>query len=501
MASLKNLASQTMWYGVSNIAARLLTMLLTPYLTYTLTGQAGKLEFGKNTFLYSIIPLMNVLYTYGMETAYFRFSTTEDNKKLYGTQLTSMLLSTIFFSLLLFFFRYPLAEFANLQDHVEYVGWCAAIIGLDALSALPYARLRKENRPHKYAVTKVAGIVVYVVSIVFLFSFGDDIAANNPGGSFSSWYHNHWGIGFILFANILQSVVTLLLLFKELKDYKPQIDTVLLKRVLFYGFPILIAGFAGTINDTVNRVMFQKMYPASADDSLRMVGIYGAAVRLSILINLAIQAFRMAAEPFFFSISKEKNAPHTYARVMKWFVIILAIMFLNVILYIDIWKYFVGKDYRGALDLVPVLLLSYVFLGIYYNLTVWYKLTDKTRFGAYIMVIGSVITLAFNWALIPTWGYAACAWGTLLCYGVMMVLSYFWGQKYYPIPYETGKLLSYLGLMLLLFFIQWGLITITPSVVIHLVSATLLFVVFLWVVYKRERKELAGMPVIGGFIK
>ncbi|MBS1589930.1 MAG: oligosaccharide flippase family protein [Bacteroidetes bacterium] len=492
--SLKKLAGQTMWYGVSNIAARLLTYLLTPYLTYTLVGARGQLEFGKYSFVYAVIPILNVLYTYGMETAYFRYSQTEDNKQLYGTQLTAMLISTGLFSLLLWVFSAPVSVFANIQDHPDYVGWCALIVGLDAISALPYARLRKENRPRKYAVTKVAGIVVYVVSVVALFSAGKSIVGE-------TLYNRYWGLGFILFANVLQSVVTLLLLFKELKDYRPMINKVLLSRVLLYGFPILIAGFAGTINDTLNRVMFQKLYPVSEDESLRMVGIYTAAVRLSIMINLAIQAFRMAAEPFFFSMAKEKNAPETYARVMKWFVIALCVMFLSVMLYLDIWKYFVGRDYRNALNLVPVLLLSYVFLGIYYNLTVWYKLTDKTRYGAYIMLIGSVVTVAFNWILIPTWGYDACAWGTLACYGTMMVLSYAWGQKYYPIPYDLKKLLGYLSVMLILFFVQKSITGFTAMISLRIISGTLLFMAFFLFIFKREKAELKSFPLIKRLVK
>lgn len=500
MSSLKKLAGQTVWYGVSNIAARLLTYLLTPYFTYTLTSPEGQIAFGQNGFIYAIFPLMNVLYTYGMETAFFRFSTTEDNKKLYNTQVSSMLLTTLFFTVLLLIFRAPLASFAELGSHTEYIGWCAAIIALDAMSALPYARLRKENRPRKYAFTKVAGIVVYVVSIVFLFSFGDKVAGSMPGSAFASWYRHHWGIGFMLFANILQSGVTLLLLFKELADFRPVTDKALLRKVLVYGFPILITGFAGTINDTLNRVMFQKLYSDDAAESLRQLGFYTAAVKLAIMINLAIQAFKLAAEPFFFSISKEKDAPETYARVMKWFVILLALMFLNVTLYLDIWKLFVG-EYTQALDVVPVLLLSYVFLGIYYNLTVWYKLTDKTYYGTYIMVIGSVITIAFNWLLIPVWGYYACAWGTLLCYAVMMWLSYYWGQKHYPIPYATGKLLGYMAVMLVLYFIQLGVNTGTDSFIIRFISGTILFIAYLLFIVRSEKQELRTFPLLGKYIK
>ncbi len=499
--SLKKLAGQTMWYGVSNIAARLLTFLLTPYLTNMLTGERGHIVYGQYGYIYAIFPIMNVLYTYGMETSFFRFSMTEDREKLYRTQVTAMLVSTFFFTVLLYVFRSPVAAFAEIRDHVEYVGWCAIIIGLDALSALPYARLRKENRPRKYAVTKVAGIVVFVVTIVFLFSFGKKVAGMYPQSAFAGWYANHWGLGFILFANILQSAVTLLLLVKEIKDYRPAFNVEIFRKVFTYGYPILIAGFAGQINDSLNRVMFLKLYPGPSDKSLSLLAYYTAALRLAILINLVIQAFRLAAEPFFFSIAKEDNARHTYARVMKWFVILLALMFLNVMLYLDIWKHFVNREYWRALDVVPVLLLSYLFLGVYYNLTVWYKLTDKTHFGTYIMAIGSLVTIVFNWFLIPVWGYYACAWGTLLCYGVMMCLSYFWGQKYYPIPYDMPKLGKYVGLMLLLFFINYGVCSMVSNIYLHLVSGTVLFAAYFYYIYRQERMELKGFPFIGKYIR
>ncbi len=479
-----------MWYGFSNIAARLLTYLLTPYFTYILTDTGGQIEFGKYAFIYACIPILNVVYTYGMETAFFRFSTDKDRRKLYNTQFTAMLITTLFFSVLLYVFRTPLAAFINVAEHMEYVSWCAVIIGLDALAALPYARLRREDRPRKYAFTKVAGILVYVGSIVFLYSVAGRWTVSYPDSAFTDWYERHWGIGFILFANILQSVVTLILLSKELADYRPRIDPVLLKKVLRYGFPILIAGFAGVINDTLDRVMLQKLYPASKEASLRMVGIYTAAVRLSVMINLVIQAFKMAAEPFFFSISKEADARDTYARVMKWFVIVMAVMFLSIMLFLDVWKYFVGPDYRNALDLVPVLLLGYVCLGIYYNLTVWYKLTDRTQFGAWIMLIGAGITILFNWLLIPHWGYVACAWATLLCYATMMVLSYLWGQKYYPIPYPLKRIGGYLLAMLLLYGVHWVVTRWTDVLWFRIAAGVVLMCTFLGYIYKKDGQEI-----------
>lgn len=503
MGSLKQLASQTVWYGFSNIAARLLTYLLTPYLTAILSSEGGKVVFGQQTFIYAIFPFMNVLYTYGMETSYFRFSTTEDKRQLYNTQATSLLLTTILFTGALLAFRYPIADFAELGNHVEYVGWCAAIIGFDALSALPYARLRKENRPRKYAFTKILGIVAFVGTIVFLFSFGETISNKYPQSFFADFYNTHWGIGFILFANMLQAIVTLLLLSSELFGIRLSIDKKLYKKVLVYSIPILIAGFAGTINDSLNRVMFKMLYKAPTDETLRQLGMFGATVRLAVLINLAIQAFRLAAEPFFFSVSKEKNAKETYARVMRWFVIVMAFMFLNVTLFMDIWKHFIDKEYRVSLDLVPVLLGSYIFFGMYTNLTIWYKLIDKTYYGTYIMLIGSVVTIGINWLFIPVWGYVACAWGMLLCNIVMVGFSYFWGQRNYPIPYEVKTIGKYLGVMLLLFVIQSLLVAyvLPDNSMFRLASGLVLFGLYGLFIFKQERQELKSFSVIGKYIK
>jgi O-antigen/teichoic acid export membrane protein len=500
--SLKKLAGQTMWYGVSNIAARLLTFLLTPYLTRVMIGPVGQLEFGKQSLIYVWLPLLNTLFTYGMETAFFRYSSTEkDRLHLYRTQLTALLFSTSFFVAILLLFQAPVASFVELADRAEYIVWCAAIIGLDTMLALPFARLRLENRPRKYALIKLVGILTFVGTIYFLFSFGSRIVEQVPGSKYATWHSYYWGVGFIIFANLLQCLVQSVCLISELNDYRPVFDRKLFKKVFIYGLPILIAGFAGNINDTLNRWMFTELYPASKAESIRQVGIFTATVRLAIMISLAIQAFRMAAEPFFFSISKDKNAPGTYARVMKWFVIVLTLMFLNVTLFLDIWQGFIGAEYREALDLVPVLLFANIFLGIYYNLTVWYKLTDRTHYGAYIMVIGAVITIAFNWLLIPVWGYAACAWGMLVCYGSMMLISYIWGQKYYPIPYNVPKLAKYLIVMFLLFVIQWAVFRYTGAVPIRLTSGAILFCGYLLFIYKEENAELKTFPFIGKYIK
>lgn len=492
-----------MWYGVSNIAARLLTMLLTPFFTYTLIGEAGMVEYGLYTFIYSVFPFLNIVYAYGMETAFFRFSATEDKDKLYSTQVTSVLITTAIFTLAIMLLKEPVAGFLDLHNHKEYVGWIAAILAMDALSALPYARLRQENRPRMYAFTKVAGIIIYVGSVVFLFTIGKQIVASNPNGWFADFYNEYWGLGFILLANVLQALLTLVMLAKELLKFKPVINKEVYRRVMKYGLPILITGLAGTANEQLNITIFKKVYPEGEQETTKQLAIYGATLKLAIMIKLAIQAFRLAGEPFFFSISQEKDAKYTYARVMKWFVIVMALMFLNVVLFMDIWKYFISADYRQSLDLVPVLLMSFVFLGIYNNLNIWFKLTDKTMYGTYITLIGTAVTVVFNIMLIPVWGYAACAWGLLACFGVMMVLSYIWGQKHFPVPYDLKAIAGHLAVMLLFFAAQWGVSTkvFPDSMFMRLVSGAVLFVAYLAYIAKREREEIKRIPFVGKFLK
>lgn len=495
--SLRKLAGQTAWYGMSNIAARLLTYLLTPYLTYTLSGPAGQVEFGKQAFFYALFPVLNIIYTYGMETSYFRFSLREDAQHVYRNILSLLGLTTLIFTLVMVSFHEPLARFAEIPGQSEYIYWAAGIIGLDALAALPFARLRQENRPRNYAFVKVVGIVVFVGLIVLQFQWGAVMAERTPDHFMAGWYDRHWGLGFILFANLVQAALSLLMLYKSwIKDIRFSLDLKLIAQILPYGIPILLAGFAGTINDSLNRILFQKLYPADPETSLRQLGFFTAALRLSIVINLMIQAFRLAAEPFFFSVAGQKDARAIYARVMKWFLILVSIAFLHVTLYLDLWQLFIAAPYREALDLVPILLFSYLLFGIYNNLTVWYKLTDKTRYGTYIMGIGAIVTGLICYFGIPRWGYYACALAMLASNAVMVVLAYLWGQKYYPIPYRVPYLFTILLGMIGVFLIQWTLFSFTDHIGLRLSSATLLFFGYLYWIYRKERVEIQSLGII-----
>jgi len=489
-----------MWYGLSTIAAKFLNYLLTPYLLLHFKNAS----FGEISLLYAAIPLLNVLFTYGMETAYFRFYNTHpEPKKVYSTISISLIGSTIFFTLMLLLFRHPFAALLNVQQHVDYVTVVALIIGVDALTAIPFARLRQLGKPKKYAFIRLCSIGVNIAATYFFISICPKWVAANPTGWTAGWYNANWGVGYVFLANLLASFSTLLLLWKEFSGFEKKFDNELWKTLMLYSMPLIVAGLGGMINETFDRILLAKLAPFPTSE-LRNgeVGIYSACYKLSMLITFSVQAFRMAAEPFFFKQAQDKNAPRTYARVMKFFVITLCIMFLSVVLFIDVWKYFITRHSMWVgLSVVPILLLANMFLGIYYSLSIWYKLGSKTTAGATITLIGAGITLLINFIFIPYYSYIASAWATFFCYGSMMVISYVWGQKNYRIPYAWKKLVAYMVIAVMLFGIHQLIKNWAPNIYVNLASAVILLAAYFSFVVKIEKKEFKKMPVIGKFVR
>ncbi|MBX2930613.1 MAG: polysaccharide biosynthesis protein [Chitinophagaceae bacterium] len=484
-----------MWYGLSSIAARFINYLLTPYLTYKFTEAA----YGEMSIIYAFIPFMNIIFTYGMETAYFRFVNKHDAKQVFSSISISILISTFTFSILLILFHKPLATLLTIQEHTDYLYCALIIIVLDALTTIPFAKLRQDGRPIKFAVIRVVGILINIASIYFFLSICPAWLKENPNHWCNKFYHQDWAVGYVLVANIIQSAFTLLLLSKEFFAFEWKFNATLWKEMILYSMPLIIAGFAGMINETFDRIMLGWWAPVNSLEAAKAeVGIYAACYKLSILITLSVQAFRMGAEPFFFKQAKEKNAPETYARVMKFFVITLCFMFLAVVLYLDIWKHFIqNQSMWVGLKVVPVLLLANMFLGIYYNLSIWYKLGNKTIAGAYITVIGAAITLAINYFFIPYYSYMACAFATFACYGSMMLVSYVWGQKEYPIPYAWKKLSAYIIISVLLYFAHNAIIQFYSIYWFNFLAATLLIGCFAILVFVLEKKEINKLPFIG----
>jgi len=490
------------WYGLSNIAAKFLNQLLTPIITYILNNPAGMVDYGNMTMIYSGISLFNIVYTYGLETAYFRFSAAgEDKKKLFNTSFSSLLISSLLLSVIIILFRQPLAEFIGIDTHPEYIVWCVLIIATDTLSAIPFAMLRQEGRPRKYAFVRVAGIIVNIVLTVFLIAWCPRYVAEHGDSELAKWYAQYTATGFLLLANLGQAIVTFLLLAGEWRTYRMMLDGALWKKITGYSWPMLIVGMGGMVNETLDRIMLPKLLPVGETLAKQELAIYSAVYKIAIFITLFVQAFKMSAEPFFFGQVGEKNAPATYARVMKWFVITLCGAFLFTALYLDLWKYFIGPAYRTGLGVVPILLAANIALGIYYNLSVWYKITDRMRWGTYITLAGAAITIVCNVLFIPTYGMYACAWTTFAAYATMMVLSYVAGQRFFPVPYAIGRLAAYICVMLGLYFVQHVISMYTGVMLLRLASATVLMLGFVAVVLRMERDELAALPVIGKFLR
>ena len=488
MSILKKLASQTAVYGLSSIVGRLLNYLLVPLYTNIFVGAIGRAEYGVSGIFYAYASFGAVIFTYGMETAFFRFmQKNEDEKKVFPTILWSVLVSSLVMGGLIMLLATPLSIWTNNVGRETYFYCLAFILTGDAVSALLFAKLRQANQATRFVKLQMLKIGISVV-LNLLFYLVFPFLTNR--GIFAPLSDHEPSAIWMFVAGAMSSLAILPLMSKELMSLKEGFDKDLWKQMIAYGLPILVMGFAGMINETLDRVLIKHLTP---DQFLaeQQVGIYSANYKLSIIITLFIQAFRMGAEPFFFNHAKHDDARLTYARVMKYFMIVCATIFIGVLLYLDIFKYFIGKDYWEGLKVVPILLMANVFLGAYYNLSVWYKLTDKTQLGARVSFIGAAITLILNWLWIPKFGYMGAAWATLICYFSMAAISYFLGQKYYPVPYPMRKIISYLALAMSVYLVSEMLkdnFDFTPSV--FLLFNTALMGVYLFVIYKMEEKEL-----------
>jgi len=503
LSGIKKLAGQTLWYGVPTIASRFLGYLMNLTLPLIFAQPSKTADL---TQVYAIIPFLNVLFTYGLETAYFRFSQEQDQKKLYNTLSVSLFASTFFFTAILFLFRDTITQWASLEKHPEYINWMAGIIFFDTISTLAFARLRQENRPKRYAFARMASVGMNILVVVLFLGIVPRMAANNPD-SFWAVLHSDkdTGIVYYLIGNFCGSLLTFLILSKELRQVSFQFDPALWKKIMRYAYPLVIVGMGGIVNDMLSRLIYQHVVDLPAEEAKHELGVFANIIRLSILITIAIQAFRMAAEPFFFNRSKEENAPKTYARVMKFFVLVCCFLFLGISLYIDIVKWFFlaidRQEWTEGLYVVPLFAMANIFLGIYYNLSIWYKLTNKNMMGALITLAGAAITILLNVLLIPKLHYLGAAVATFCCYLFMMIISYTQGQKHYPVPYAKKKLIAYLILVVLLVLLHRGFVYVVENRWANLATATLLLGLFTWFVGKIERKELERFPLIGKLYK
>ncbi|MBD2770074.1 polysaccharide biosynthesis C-terminal domain-containing protein [Hymenobacter sp. BT664] len=447
MSIFKKLASQTAVYGVSSIVGRVLTYLLVPI--YTSAFAAA--EYGVVTALYAYVSFLNVVFTYGMETTFFRFANQPgaNRRELYDRVLSLLLLSTAGLTAGMVLLARPLLGLVDIPpEHERYAEWVALILGLDALTAIPFARLRLENQARKFAGIKLAGIVANVgLNLFFIVLCPAVTRGQLPAVQplVARVYDPTMGVGYIFLSNLFASGLTLLLLWRELLGFRFRLDLAFLRPLLGYAYPLMLMGLAGMVNETLDRILLPKWLPANfypGQSSLTAVGIYGACYKLSIFMSLVIQAFRYAAEPFFFAQGTEKNSPATFALILKWFTLCCAIIFVAISLNVeDIGPLFLKRpEYLQGLVVVPILLLANLFLGVYYNLSVWFKLTNKTYYGTYIGAGGAVLTVGLNFVLIPLLGYLGCAIATLACYFTMAVLCWRLGERHFPVPYPALRL-------------------------------------------------------------
>jgi O-antigen/teichoic acid export membrane protein len=496
LGGIRQLANQTIWYGLSNILGRFINYLITPLLLYIFDAE----KFGEISILFALAAFLNILFSYGMETAYFRFNQLEKETHVFNTTLSSLLISTMLFGAVLVMAAAPLAATMQLEGREDLVVWTIAIVALDTLALVPFAQLRHQGRPRKFALLKLVNILINVTLILFFLKVCKPAQEAGEQGLLASLYLPGIGIGYVFLAQLAASLLTLLFLFQEWKTYRPAFDKKLFLNILAYSTPLIVVGFGGMINETIDRFMLIYRFNGTVQEAKIANGIYSANYKLAVLIVIFIQTFRMGAEPFFFKQAGKEEARQTYARIMNLFVIACCACFLAVVLFLDVWKYFMGvgkhPEYLQGLVVVPLLMLAKIFLGIYYNLSIWYKLTNRNGTGALITVTGAVITLAINYLLIPSMGFLACALATVCCYGSMMLMSYFMGQKHYKVPYDWKKALGYMLLSVLLFsghsvMRSAGL----PIPMLHALGA-ILGLVFALVVLRMEKEELIRIPVI-----
>ncbi len=435
MNHVKQLAGQTAVYGMGIVLPRVLNyLLLTPFYTRIFS----RAEYGMFTELYAYVVFLMVILTYGLETGLFRFADSRDNRDdVYKTTLVSIIVTSAIFIFVMLLSARRIASFIGYSGHVEYITLLGLIVGLDALSAIPFAKIRLDNHPRRYAIIRIVEVSVNLLANGFFLLWARHHYMDNAFAA--KVYKPEIGIGYVLICNLIATAVKTLMLAKEIFYFKGRFYLALWRTIIAYCLPLLIAGLAGTVNETIDRVMIRHLIP-EAQHPLEQLGVYGANYKLAVLMTLFIQMFRYAAEPFFFSKKNELDARTIYADVMKYFVFTCVVIFLMVVLYMDIFKYFIGSQFRTGLDIVPIVLIGNLLMGIFFNLSIWYKLQNLTRFGAYLVIIGAILTFVINYFYIPVYGYMASAWGHFVSYMVMVVLSYLLGRKYYRINYNLKNI-------------------------------------------------------------
>ena len=492
MANLKSLAKDTAIYGLSSIAARFIGYLLVPIETAKFNAAGG--QYGIITNIYAYIALLIIILTYGMETTFFRFMNRpgEDPRKVYPTTLHTVGFTSLLFVVVLALFIHPVASAIGYPDHPEYLMIMGVCVAIDAFTAIPFAYLRYAHRPIKFALLKMVSIAVNIVG-VSLYVIVLPAMHVNLFGIYDANFDLE--VVWVFWIELSGSVLTLLLLGKELKAMGNPFDKATCKRMLRYTWPLLVMGLAGQLNQCASQIIFPYVFDGNAHDARVQLGIYGACIKIATIMVMITQAFRYAYEPFVFGQSKEKNNKETYARVMKFYIIFTLLAFLCVVAYMDIIRYIIGRSYWEGLEIVPIVMAAEIMFGVFFNLSFWYKLIDKTIWGAWFSGIGAVVLIAFDIIFIPRFSYWACAWAGFASYAVSMVLSYFFGQKYYPIAYPLKSIFTYTLLAVVLFVGMTASNRYLPMLPALLVNTLLLIADVAFIV--KKDLPLSSLPVIG----
>lgn len=480
MSGLKSLAKETAIYGVSSIVGRFLNYLLVPVYTIALPASSG--GYGVVTNIYAWVALMLVLLTCGMETGFFRFANKgqDDPMRVYSTTLLSVSIGSVVFVVLGLLFLEPIAGWLEYGEHPWYIGMMMIVVAMDAIQSIPFAYLRYKKRPIKFAALKLLFIFLNIALNLFYYVVlkGNDV-------------------GYAFLFNLICTSVVMLCMIPELRGFTYVLDRELLKRMLRYSLPLVILGVAGILNQVADKIIFPFVYPDEAEATIQL-GIYGAASKIAMIMAMFTQAFRFAYEPFVFGKSKEKDSREMYAQAMKFFIIFTLLAFLAVMFYLDILRHIIGRDYWDGLRVVPIVMAAEIFMGIYFNLSFWYKLIDETRWGAYFSLTGCTILILMNVFLIPKYGYIACAWAGFTGYGVAMLLSYFVGQKKYPIQYD----LKAIGMYVLLAAVLYLAAEYVPidNIYLRMAYRTVLLILFIAYVVKRDL-PLNQIPILNRIMR
>ncbi|MFC5283120.1 lipopolysaccharide biosynthesis protein [Pedobacter alpinus] len=487
MSTIKKFASQTALYGIATVASRILNFFLTPIYTRVF----DKKVYGVFTEMYSYASILNALLSFGMETTFFRYINKKGDQKeaVYANTFIVVLCTSAIFLATTLIFIDPIAAWVqderlvSVAEYKTYIKFFVFILVIDAISVVPFAKVRADGRPGRYSLIKLINVLTFIgLNLFFIFVIPYIIKNQSFGAAyFQEWYRNNW-IGYVFVANLIASLLTLFLLIPELLQLKLKLHKDLALEMFTYSWPVLVANLSFIINENVDKIFLSHLLPANISNA--QVGIYGACSKIAIFLSIFIMAFRLGAEPFFFSYAKNENAGKTYAFIMDYFVLAISLIFVGVVANIELLKNFIAPEYWVGLDVVPILLFGYVSLGIYMNLSIWYKLSDQTKYGLYISGIGALVTIVLNLLFIPKYGFMASAWVSLTAYTSMMILSYILGQKNYAIPYHLKRNVAYLMASIILVWLSY--IYFNKSLII----GNILFVGFGLVILYLERSQI-----------